>query len=143
MAGIAQRDLFSRRWRMIDEPARETAFHIQLVSMLRWVMRPDVIWRHVPNGAWTKDEREGAKLKAMGILPGSADLEFHWLDADKRRRMLHLELKAGRNTLSDAQASFALAMRLLGDDYEIVRSIDEAIATLDARGLLRPDRRIA
>jgi len=137
-----QRDLFSRKWRMIDDEPRETAFHIQLVSILRWCVRPDVIWRHIPNGGW-RDDREGAKLKAMGTLPGSADLEFHWLDADKRRRVLHLELKVGTRPLSNAQASFALAMRLLGDDYEIARSVDEAKAILEQRGLLRPDRAIA
>jgi hypothetical protein len=30
-------------------------------------------------------------------------------------------------------------MRLLGDDYEVARSIDEAIAILGERGLIRHD----
>ena len=69
-------------------------------------LRPDVIMRHVPNGEH-RDPRTAAKLKAMGVLPGSADLEFHWciatrtnwphsgrtLFVGKVRRMLHLELK--------------------------------------------------
>jgi hypothetical protein len=138
-----QRDLFTRRWRAQVLPQKEaTSLHIPLVSMLRWCIRPDVIWRHVPNGEH-RDPRTAAKLKAMGVLPGSADLEFHWLEFDgvdhrKYRRVLHLELKADKGRLTDSQASFALAVKLLGDEYHVVRSIDQAIGILGEFGLIRP-----
>jgi hypothetical protein len=142
VAHLKQRDLFTRRWRALQQPQKEATFHIQLVSMLRWCLRPDVIFRHVPNGEH-RDPRTAAKLKAMGILPGSADLEFHWCELDelkrKHRRCLHLELKVGGRPRTDAQVTFALAVRLLGDDYEVARSIDEAIEILGIRGLLRHD----
>jgi hypothetical protein len=143
VAQLKQRDLFTRRWRMQLQPQKEaTSLHIPLVSMLRWCIRPDVIWRHVPNGEH-RDLRTAAKLKAMGTLPGSADLEFHWCEIDalerKQRRVLHLELKVGNRRRTDSQIVFALAMRLLGDDYEVARSIDEAIAILGERGLIRRD----
>jgi hypothetical protein len=142
MSVVQQRDLFTRRWRKLAEPQKEvTSLHIPLVSMLRWCVRPDVIWRHVPNGEH-RDPRTAAKLKAMGILPGSADLEFHWCEADgagKKRCVLHLELKVGNRRQSESQAGFELAMRLLGDDYHVVRSIDEAIHILGERGLIRAD----
>jgi hypothetical protein len=136
---LKQKDLFTKRWHAVSVPTKEGAFHIQLVSMLRWCIRPDVIWRHIPNGEH-RDPRTAAKLKAMGVLPGSADLEFHWAELDdgrKTRRLLHLELKTGNHKPSEAQAAFALAVRLLGDDYEVARSVDEAIAILGARGLIR------
>src|SRR5262247_1592233 len=117
MKAAQHRDLFTRRWRQEIPPAKETAFHIQLVSMLRWCLRPDVLFRHVPNGEH-RDRRTAAKLKAMGVLPGSADLEFHWIELDglnrKIRRCLHLELKVGNRPPSEAQVAFALAVRLLG-----------------------------
>jgi hypothetical protein len=145
IAAIKQRDLFTRRWRALQQPQKEVTFHIQLVSMLRWCLRPDVIFRHIPNGEH-RDPRTAAKLKAMGVLPGSADLEFHWRQyredlegSHTERRVLHLELKSGGRQRTDAQVSFALAMRLLGDDYEVARSIDEAIAILGERGLIRSD----
>jgi hypothetical protein len=144
VAQLKQRDLFTRRWRALVEPQKEATFQIQLVSMLRWCIRPDVKWRHVPNGEH-RDIRTAQKLKAMGVLPGSADLEFHWQEVDvdypnrKCRRMLHLELKVRGRQRTDSQVAFALAMRLLGDDYEVARSIDEAIAILGARGLIRHD----
>jgi hypothetical protein len=152
MTPLQQRDLFTRRWRKLAEPQKEvTALHIPLVSMLRWCIRPDVIWRHVPNGEH-RDPRTAAKLKAMGVLPGSADLEFHWSEWDNRvlrditpestlvgkvRRVLHLELKIGNRQATPAQNEFALAVKLLGDEYQVVRSIDEAIRILGERGLIR------
>jgi hypothetical protein len=141
-----QRDLFSRRYRTVMAPrVRESALQIQLVSMLRWCIRPDVIFRHVPNGE-QRDPRTAAKLKAMGVLPGCADLEFHWCNIDelgrKIRRVLHLELKADRGRQTEAQAGFALAVRLLGDEYHIARNIDEAIELLRERGLLRTDVKV-
>lgn len=139
-APLAQRDLFTRRWRRLVEPQKEvTSLHIPLVDMLRWCVRPDVIWRHVPNGEH-RDPRTAAKLKAMGVLPGSADLEFHWCEMDgemKRRRLLHLELKVGNRRQSETQTAFELAMRLLGDEYHVARSINEAIRCLGERGLIR------
>jgi hypothetical protein len=138
---LKQRDLFTRRWRGAWDRQKEVTFHIQLVSMLRHCIRPDVIWRHVPNGEH-RDRRTAAKLKAMGVLPGSADLEFHWFELDglnrKCRRVLHLELKADKGRLTDSQTSFALAVKLLGDEYHVVRSIDQAIAILGELELIRP-----
>jgi hypothetical protein len=142
-----QRDLFTKRWRKIEDHSKEISLHIQLVSMLRHCIRPDVVWRHVPNGEH-RDPRTAAKLKAMGVLPGSADLEFHWAEMDvdypdrKCRRLLHLELKVGNRKQTESQAGFALAMRLLDDKYYVARSIDEAIEILGTHGLLRHDIQI-
>ena len=147
MASIPyQANLFTKRWRKQLEPQKEvTSLHIPLVSMLRWCVRPTVIWRHVPNGEH-RDPRTAAKLKAMGVLPGSADLEFHWCemlpDQDmvvRVRKVLHLELKVGNRKPTEAQAGFALAMKLLGDEFHVARTIEEAITILGERGLLRPN----
>jgi hypothetical protein len=143
-APLAQRDLFTRRWRKLAEPAKEvTSLHIPLVAMLRWCVRPDVIWRHVPNGEH-RDPRTAAKLKAMGILPGSADLEFfwqrYWQDQEglySELRVLFLELKLPRRKPSEAQDAFALAAKMLGAEYHVATSIDEAINLLGERGLIK------
>src|SRR5262249_44124142 len=137
-----QRDLFTGRWRQVARPvAKEIELHIQLVSMLRWCLRPDVIFRHVPNGEH-RDPRTAAKLKAMGVLPGSADLEFFWADAATRPpifRALFLELKLPGRKPTEQQNGFGLAMRLLGADYCIVYSVDAAINVIGEHGLIRPN----
>jgi len=139
MSVVQQRDLFPRRVRKFAAPQKEVTLHIQLVAMLRHCIRPDVIWRHIPLGEH-RDPRTAAKLKAMGTMPGAADLEFHWIEADgdgKKRCVLHLELKAGNRKQSEPQVAYELAMRLLGDQYHVARSIDEAITILGTRGLIK------
>jgi len=103
---------------------------------------------HVPNGE-ERDKRVAAKLKAMGVLPGVSDLVFLWKEIDEREfetrkylRVLFLELKLpGRQTTED-QVEFGLAARVTGADFAVARSIDQALAELEQRGLLRKDRRI-
>ena len=77
----------------------------------------------------------------MGILPGSADLEFHWVEPAERgwqRRLLHLELKVANRPPSHAQLMFAMRVRELGDAYHIARSVDEAIGIVGRYGLIKP-----
>ena len=132
-----QKNLLTGRWRKLAEPQKEaTSLHIPLVAMLRWCVRPDVIWRHYPAGE-LRDKRTAAKLKAMGVLPGSADLEFFYRNAAGAPCLLFLELKLPGRKCSEAQMGFALAMKLLGAEYEVACSIDEAIGVIGKRGLIR------
>jgi hypothetical protein len=136
MRALQQRDMFTRRWRDVVVPAKEvTRLHIPLVRMLRLCIKPDVIWRHVPNGEH-RDVRTAAKLKAMGVVPGSADLEFFW-SADDRLRVLFLELKLPGRKLSDAQVEFALRATMIGAQHFVATSIDEAIGFLGAHELIK------
>jgi hypothetical protein len=120
---------------------------IELVTILRWCIRPGVIWRHVPNGEY-RDKRTAAKLKAMGVLPGSADLEFFWREEVSpsvlvpedqfRLRVLFIELKRPGSKQTPAQVEFAFGMRSVGAEYHWTAKIDRAIALLGERGLIRP-----
>ena len=140
-----QKDLFTGCWHSVPIAApKEHELQIALVTMLKQCLRPDVIMRHVPNGE-VRDKRTAAKLKAMGVLAGSADLEFfwkhYWEDSDSSHtnfRALFLELKRPGGKLSMEQAAFGLAMRTMGADFEVASSIDEAIMTVGMRGLIRP-----
>jgi len=140
-----QRHLFTGRWRSVPIAApKERELQIQLVSMLKWALRPDVIMFHVPNGE-LRDKAAAAKLKAMGTLPGVSDLLFlwkkYWEDAEGSRTalgVLFLELKRPGGKLTIEQAAFGLAVRTMGADFEVASSIDEAIAAVGRRGLIRP-----
>ena len=136
MTSAQQKNLLTGRWRKLVEPQKEATFHIQLVSTLRWCLRPDVIFRHYPAGEH-RDPRTAAKLKAMGVLPGSADLEFFYRNAAGTPCLLFLELKLPGRKCSEAQIVFALAVKLLGAEYEVACSIDEAIGVIGKRGLIR------
>ena len=138
-----QKDLFTGRWRLVPTATpKEHELQIALVTMLKWCLRPDVIVRHVPNGE-IRDKRTVAKLKAMGVLAGSVEFfwKHYWEDRDGSHtnfRALFLELKRPGGKLTMEQAAFGLAMRSMGADFEVASSIDEAIAAVGMRGLVRP-----
>jgi len=144
-----QRDLFTRRWRGArSTPDREVTMQIQLVHLLRWCKRDDVLMWHTPNGE-IRDKRAAAKLKAMGVLPGVSDLVFlwkrYWEDSEgshKAPAILFMELKLPGKAATDDQISFGLAVRVAGADFVVVRSIDEALDELKRRDLLRHDRQV-
>jgi hypothetical protein len=116
------------------EPARKesTALQRPLVKILRTMLRPGVVMRHITAGG--ADARTGAKLKAMGRMAGSADLEFLWRDAGALR-VLFLELKLPGRPLLQSQLDFRDRVRSLGP-YCVATTINEALAALATYGLL-------
>lgn len=137
-----QKDLFTKRFRQTRRNEGEChSLHIPLVSLLKWALKPDVLFRHVPNGEH-RDPATARKLKAMGVLPGCADLEFFWRGDTGTVRVLFLELKLSRNKLSDTQKRFAEWAVYTGAEYMVAKSIDAALGALRERNLLRDDVRI-
>jgi hypothetical protein len=142
-----QKDLLTQRWRNVAAPKlrEDRSLHIPLVGILRWALKPDVIWRHVPNGE-ARDPKVAAKLKAMGVLPGSADLEFFWNSARTPTQpclaVLFMELKIGDREPSEAQKKFRQRAVEIGAGYCIARSIEEGLAILKSCGLLRDNVKV-
>jgi hypothetical protein len=122
-----QRHLFTRRWRAV-QPRAPSEFQIQvaLIARLRLQCRPNILYFHCPNGE-LRDKRAAAKLKAMGVLPGVADLQFIFPVAQPN---LFLELKARRRKLSSDQDAFRSRVRSAGHHYEMADNIDDAVRIL-------------
>lgn len=145
MTAVAlQRNLFTKRYRKVraaPEPS-ELQLHIAVVEHLRWRCREGVTYWHTSNGE-IRDKRTAAKLKAMGVKPGVADLIFIWGDLVSAPnliimpRLLFLELKARSRKLSPEQREFRDAMHKCGAAFEVVDNVDEALATLKRFGILR------
>jgi hypothetical protein len=136
----AQRDLFTKRYRRIPalDPS-ETQIQVSLVARLKWQCRPGVTFFHCPNGE-VRDKRVAAKLKAMGVLPGVADLLFFWAAADGRPAGLFLELKRRFGGLSPDQETFGRAMKEIGFSFEWTDQLDEAVRILVAYAILPNER---
>jgi hypothetical protein len=129
-----QRDLLTGRWRMLAKSGKEvTSLHIPLVMALRLCLRPEVVMFHCPNGE-LRDPQTARKLKAMGTMPGVADLTFLWPPS----RMLFLELKLPSIKPTPAQLDFARRVEAAGAQYCIARSVSEALELLRERGMIRP-----
>ena len=133
-----QLELLKRRGRKpfnaLPEPS-ELQIHIAVVARLRLLCRPGIIYWHTPNGGLRENKREAAKLRAMGVLPGVADLQFLYPCAQPN---LFLELKARGRKLTPDQEVFRDLVRAAGHAYEWTDSLDEAIRILIQYKVLPP-----
>lgn len=95
--------------------------------------RPNISYFAVPNaGKRTKSQR--GRLLAEGMRAGVADLIFciagqPWA----------LELKAGKNTTTEAQDIWAAEWIRAGGSYATATGIDEALAALERMGAIHTD----
>jgi hypothetical protein len=88
------------------------------------------VWFKVPNEG-KRTPAVAAILKAMGMIPGVWDFVFLWQDGSGV-----IELKAGRNKLTGAQADFAHWCDLEGVRKAEARSYREVEAVLKEWGIL-------
>jgi hypothetical protein len=147
MNAPAQKDWITGRYRKVRrlEPL-ESEIQIGLVNLLNHVLRDGRIeFYHTPNGE-LRDIRTAAKLKAMGVRPGVADLFFLWGEpmsvvgephVQTVSRILYLELKRRGEYLSPAQEQFRDSVTAKGSWYEVADSIDEAVEILKRYGVLK------
>jgi hypothetical protein len=142
---LQQKDMFTKRWRRVRAlDPKESQIQIQLVAELKLRCRKGVVYFHVPNGE-ERNDKIGAKLKAMGTLRGVADLVFFWCERDAtckppathRLKVLFLELKRRDRRMSLDQWAFAEAIREAGAFYDMADSVGRAFEILDRHGLLK------
>ena len=129
-----QKDLLTNRWRTVRAP-EPSEFQIQsaLIKRLRLQCRPGVTYFAVPNGELRPD-KQGAKLKAMGVRPGVSDLIFFWGGPN----VLCLELKSRTGSLTPEQKIFRDEISIKGCSFEVAHSIDQAVKILIHHGILPP-----
>lgn len=98
------------------------------------------VWTHVPNevagGRGRASEVRYAVAKAMGMITGTHDYLFLARDLSAA-----IEMKAGRNGLTDGQRDFRAWCETAAVPVATARSADEAEALLVGWGLLLPGDR--
>ena len=102
------------------------------VDLLRQGAAPGVIWFHCPNGAPTS-ARTGARMKAMGLLAGVADM----IVVRPGGLVYFLELKSAKGRLSPAQKAFRDACEDNGVPYAVADSPERVEAALRGWSVLR------
>ena len=120
----------------------EDALQIATATYCRLALHPSVIAIHVPNEG-IRSPAQGAKAKAKGLLPGAPDWLILWPDhnpVDRDNdglwpRVGVIELKAGKNGLSDTQEVFRDRSIDIGCFWAVCRSLDEFMATLKEWGV--------
>ena len=99
-------------------PSPEELLHRSVIEWLGWV-KPDCVYFHPYNGAFMSKATAG-KGKALGVLPGVADLVFVLAGG----RVGFIELKISGERLSPSQEDFHNNVRKLGASTTVARSIE-------------------
>lgn len=99
----------------------EFALQRYVIDLLRLTARRNVVWFAVPNGEY-RSPRTGARLKAMGVVPGVADVVLVIPPGQAH----FLELKAAKGRQSAEQREFEEWAASSGAPYAIARSPEEA-----------------
>ena len=110
-------------------PGPEELLHRSVIEWLGWV-KPNCLYFHPYNGAYMSKATAG-KGKALGVLPGVADLVFVLPGG----RVRFIELKAPKGVLNDSQKAFRDNVRDLGCRYTVARSIEDVSQILEAWGV--------
>jgi hypothetical protein len=92
---------------------------------------PGVFVFHPANGGW-RSRTEAAILKGLGVVAGTPDVI-----AVKDGQTYALELKAKGGKLSPSQRWAHAALRQAGAEVAVATGLDDALAWLEAQGLLR------
>lgn len=104
---------------------REDEFQKAIAIYLKF---NSAFWFHSPNGGF-RDAKEGAKFKAMGVLPGVPDCMV--LNSNKGFNGLAIELKVGNNKPTEHQLSVANQLVSIGWLVVTTWSLDDAITLID------------
>lgn len=112
----------------------EDALQIACADYCHLALHPSVLWHHSVNEG--KRGRAAAGLaKAMGQRAGWPDFVFVWSNGAPIPLIGFIELKCGRNSLSDAQETFRDQAMALGAEWALCRSLDEFIAAVKIFGI--------
>ena len=97
----------------------EDRLQIAVAEYLDLALPSDALWFHPANGG-SRNVREAAKLKRMGVKPGVPDICIVW-----RGRAIFIELKTATGRMSNVQTEMARALILAGAVFTVCRSVDE------------------
>lgn len=106
----------------------ERKLQIEAVNAIR-TLYPHTLCYAIPNGG-SRNVREAANLKRMGVLAGVPDLAIHWLGGYGV-----IELKIGKGKLTPPQFAVMAKLKWLGVNVAVCKSLDEVLATIKGWGV--------
>jgi hypothetical protein len=143
---VRQLSLFkSRRQRGIKAPPPlEFHVHAALADICKRWLNPEWRFTHLPFGefrGYSLDPKTGKRWSAAGMRLQRMGVQAGWPDfmfVGPKASMFWLELKRqGKGRVSEAQLAIFEHLALCGFPVLVTSSLDEAVAELKARGILR------
>ena len=124
---MRQLSLFGgKRQRGVTPPsATEDNLHFTIAALLRRYSSPGWLPQHIPLGE-KRDPITGARLKAMGTMPGWFDFQL----LSPHRLTYFLELKRQGHKLNANQKVFADYLDRYGYPFAVTDNYDDTIAVL-------------
>ncbi len=126
------RELAATTSRRTGTPLSESAIQRALVAQWQTLGTPRSILAHIANGE-RRDAITAGRLKGLGVLPGVPDL----ICASPTGGLFFVELKRAGGRPSQAQREVHERLRAAGTEVFTIDDLDEAVALLEARGVLR------
>ena len=100
----------------------EDRLQISVARFLDVALPDGAVWFAVPNGG-SRDVREAAKLKAMGVKSGIPDLCIVY-----RGRVIFIELKTPKGRTAPTQEAVMSALTMAGAVINVCRSLEDVQA---------------
>lgn len=98
-------------------------------SVAQYLDMKGLLWFHTPNGG-SRNKIEASKLKGMGVKPGVPDCMI--CEPFGQFKGLAIELKVGRNTLSENQVFWLYELWKRGWKVVVSWSLDEVVEEVNA-----------
>jgi hypothetical protein len=114
--------------------ASEAQIQKSIIATWRSTGTPGSLIAHIANGEH-RDKATAGRLRSMGVLAGMPDL----ICVSPTDGLFFIELKRPGGKLSSAQSHVIETMRSAGIDVYVIDGIDEAMALLRLKGILKPD----
>ena len=112
--------------------SEETSLQKAVIKLWRMNGVPGSILAHIPNGE-RRDEITGARLKAMGVMPGMPDL----LAGSEKEKIFFVELKKKGGRLSPAQKLVHELLQTIGIEVYVLDELEDVVSLLREKSVLR------
>ena len=110
--------------------ATEDQFHLAVAELLDVCLIPPTLYTTFPAGYGKLSKATAGKLRAKGMKPGFPDILVF-----DRRRVVGLELKVGKGTLSAKQREMHARLQAVGIRVYVIRHLNDVIMSLADAGI--------
>ena len=109
----------------------EDAFHVSVAELLDLILIPPAFFTTFPSGYGKLGKATAGRLFAKGLKKGMPDI----LVFDKNRKVVGIELKAGRNGVTSAQRT--MHAKLMGCNIHtyVCRTLEEVVMAIHREGV--------
>lgn len=126
-----------RRPISIPHDPTESQLHQSIAELLDWILIEPALYTTFPAGWGRLSKGTAGRLFASGLKKGMPDiLVFDAPNQVGLTKVIGIELKVGRNSLSSAQRTMFAKLQAAGIEVFVCRSQDDVIAALQKSGIL-------